>query len=121
ALRWIQDRSVEERAVHSTVCDCERAALEIFKLQFSDARSAGEIGDVALQIGKTFLIRVAHYRHHKSALRPNGYADVVEVILDEIITVDTAVDDGHSFQRFNGRLHKERHQPEFDAVLFCEL
>ena len=121
ALRRIQNRRGEERAINTAIRNGECAALEIFELQFSVTRPSGVIGDVALQIGKTFLIRVAHYRHHKSALRPNGYADVVEVILDEIITVDTAVDDGHSFERFDGRLHKERHQPEFDTVLFCEL
>src|SRR5439155_16743216 len=62
ALRWIQNWRGEERPVNTPICDCERAALEIFKLQFSVARSCGEIGDVAFQIGKTFLIRVAHYR-----------------------------------------------------------
>ncbi|KAG0506373.1 MAG: hypothetical protein Udaeo_02450 [Candidatus Udaeobacter sp.] len=121
ALWRVQNRRGEERAVNTAISNGECAALKIFKLQFSVARPSGVIGDVALQIRKTFLIRVAHYRHHKSAFRSNSYADVVEVILDEIITVDTAVDDGHSLERFHGRLHKERHQPEFDTLLFCEL
>src|SRR5262249_1861522 len=116
ALWWVQNRRGEERAVNAAVCNGECAALKVFKLQFSFTRSSRVTGNVALQIGKTFLVRVAHDRHHKSALRPNRYADVVEVILNEIITVDAAVHYGHSFERFDSRFHEERHQPKFDTV-----
>ena len=70
----------------------------------------GEIGDVALQIGKTFFIRIAHDRHHQSAFGPNRDADVVEVVLNEIVAVDSAIDDRHGFERFHGRFDEERHE-----------
>ncbi len=109
-----------ERAVNSAICDGERAALQIFELQFSFARSGGVVSDVALQIGKTFLVGVAHNRHDQSAFRPDRDADVVEVVLDEIFVFDSAVDGRHGFQCFHGCFNEERHEPEFDAVLFCE-
>src|SRR5262249_19137303 len=76
ALRRIQNRRGEERAINTTIGNGECTTLEIFKLQFSVTRSFREISDVALQIGKTLLVRVTHHWHHKSALRPNSYADI---------------------------------------------
>ncbi len=72
ALRRIQDRRREERSVHATVRDREITTLQIFNLQFSFARCRGVIGNVALQIGKTFLVRIAHHRHDKPTFRPDG-------------------------------------------------
>src|SRR6185369_17866673 len=112
ALRKIQNWSGKERTIHTAICDCECAALEIFEFQFSIARPDCEFGNIALQIGKTFLIRVAHYRHHKSPFGSNRYADVVKVILDKIVTVDASIDDGHRLERFHRRLHEKRHQSE---------
>ena len=121
ALWRIQDRRGEERSVHSAVCDGECAALQVFDFQFSVARPAGEIGDVTLQLGKTFLVRIAHDRDNESALSADRDADVVKIVLDEIVSFDAAVDYWHRFERFHTCLDKERHQTQFDVVLFREL
>src|SRR4029453_9779475 len=79
ALGWIQDRRGEQRSVHSAVCDGKGAALQIFDLQFAVARPASVIGDVTLQISKTFLARIAYDRHNEPALRADCYADIIEI------------------------------------------
>ena len=120
-LRKIQNRRGKKRSIHSAVCDGECAALQIFDLEFSIARSCSVIGNIAFEVGKTFLVRITHDRHNQSAFGADGYTDVVEVVLNKIVAFDAAVDDRHGLERLHTSLNKERHQTEFYAVLFGEL
>ena len=70
---------------------------------------------------KAFLVRIAHDRNHESPLRANRYANVIEIVLNEILILDVAIDHRDGFKRFDTSLNKERHQAEFDAVLFRKL
>ena len=92
ALRRIQDRRAQERAVNAAIGNGESAALQILDLDFSFARLLRVIGDVPLEIGEGFFVRIAHDRHDEAALGSDRDADVVEMILDEIVAFDSAVE-----------------------------
>ena len=54
----------------------------------------GEGGDGLLDLGEGQSIGVAQHRDHQSALGADGHADVVVVVVDDLVAVDPAVDRG---------------------------
>ena len=65
-------------------------------------------------------VGVADHRDHQAALGADGDADVVDVVVDDVLAVDPAVDGGERLQRLDRRLDEERHEAEGDAVLRLE-
>ena len=92
--------------------------MQIFNFQLSFARFSRVVGNVAFEIGKTFLVGVAHYRHDQTALGPNRNANIVKVVLDKIFILDSSIKRWDGFKRFHRRLNEERHEPKLDAILF---
>src|SRR5207249_1936281 len=99
----------------------ECAALQILNFQFPFARLHRETGNIEFQFGKTLRVRVPHDGHNESALRPDRYADIVEIVLDEIFAFNTPIDHGHGFERLDAGFDEERHQTQLDAISLREL
>ena len=97
ALRRVQDRRAQERAVNAAIRDRENAALQVFDFDFPFARLGCVIGNVALEIGETFLVGVADHGHDQAALGADGDADVEVIVLNEVVAFDPAVDRRHFF------------------------
>ena len=91
-LRRIEDRRAEQRAVDAAVRDGEDAAAEVLDLDLSLARFHRVFREVALDLREGFLIRIANHRHDEAALGADGDADVVEMILHEVVAFDAAID-----------------------------
>ena len=66
---------------------------------------------------KPFEIGIAHDRHHQAAVRGDGDADVVVLVVDDVGAVHRGVDHREFLQRLDGGLHEERHEAELHAVL----
>src|SRR5207244_13415148 len=99
----------ENRYKYIPVADGKRAALQDLDFEFTVARSRYVSGNVALQIGKTFLVCFAHNWHDKPAVSRDRNANVVKVILDKVIPFNATIHNRHGFERFHGRFHEERH------------
>ena len=56
----------------------------------------------------------------RPALGADGDADVVVVVVDDVVAVDPGVDRGIRLERLDGRLDEERHEAQADAVLRLE-
>src|SRR5713226_6291910 len=95
ALRRIEDWCAEQRSIDAAVRDRERATLQIFNLDFTVARPAGVLRDIVFQLRKRLLVCLANHRHDESTLRADGDSNVVEMILDEIVAFNSAVDRRH--------------------------
>ena len=65
-------------------------------------------------------VRVAHHRHHEALLGADRDADVVVVLVDEILPVDLGIDRRNVLQRLDHRLGEEAHEAELRAVLLLE-
>ena len=110
----------KQRAVDAAVGDGENAAAEVLDLDFPFARFHRVIDEVALDFGEGFLIRIANHRHDQAALRADRDADVVVVVLDEIVAIHAAVDRRHGLERADRGFDEERHEAELDPVLLGE-
>ena len=74
----------------------------------------------ALDLGEAHAVGVAQYRHNQAALGADGNADMVIVLVDDIVAVDLGVDRGDILQRLHRSLNEEAHQAELHAVLLLE-
>ena len=52
-------------------------------------------------------VGVAHHRHHQALLGADGDADVVVVLVDDVVAVDLGVDRRERLERLDGRLDEE--------------
>ena len=119
-LRRVQDRGGHQRAVDAAVGDGEAAALHFGHAQLAIAGAKTQLGDLLFNRGKAHLVGVAQHRHHEAGGRADGDPHMDVVLVDHILTVDLGVDLGHFLQRMGAGLDEERHEAEFDPVLFLE-
>ena len=95
-------------------CSSSRASLP--------SRARAPKSAIAVSISaKTQVVGVAQDRHDKSALGADGNADMVVVLVDDIVTVDFGIDGRDFLQRLDTGLDEEAHQPELGAMLLLEL
>ena len=79
ALRRVDDRRREQRAVDAAVGDGERAALQLVEADLVFAGAAGEVGDRLFDLGEAHELGVAQDRHDEALAAADGDADVVVV------------------------------------------
>ena len=84
------------------------------------AGARAEIGDLRFDLGEAELIGVAQHRHDQAALGADGDADVVVVLVDDVLAVDLGIDRRNFLQRLHGGFDEEAHEAELDAVLLLE-
>ena len=68
--------------------------LQVFDFDFAFARFDGVIGEVALDVGEGFSVRIADDRHDQPALGADGDADVEVMVLHEVVAVHAPIDRG---------------------------
>ena len=66
------------------------------------------------------LVGIAHHRHDQAALGRNRDADVVVVLVDDVVAFDLGIDVGQFLQRGDAGLDEEAHEAEPHAVLLLE-
>ena len=66
------------------------------------------------------LVGVAHHRHDEALLGADRDADVVVVLVDDVLAVDLGVDRRDLLQRLDAGLDEEAHEAELHAVLLLE-
>src|SRR5690606_15371880 len=101
-LRGVHDRRREQRAEHAAVADRERAALEL------------------LGLGEREPVGVLDDGHDQALLRRDGHADVVVVLVDDVVAVDLGVELRDQLQGVDHGLDEERHEAEPHAVALLE-
>ncbi len=79
-----------------------------------------ERGDLLLDVGEVPAVGVAHHRHHQPLLGADRDADVVMVLVDDVLAVDLGIDRRQFLQRDDRRLDEDRHEAEAHPVLFLE-
>ena len=65
-------------------------------------------------------VGLAHHRHHQALVGADGDADVVVVLVDDVLPVDLGVDGRNLLQRLDAGLHEEAHEAELHAVALLE-
>ena len=119
-LRRIEDRRAHQRAEDAAVGDRERAALEILERQRAVLRALREIANRQLDVGEAHAIGIANHRHDEAALGADGHADVVVVLVDDLVALDLGVDRRERLERADRRLDEERGDADADAELLGE-
>ncbi len=69
---------------------------------------------------KRHRVGVAEHRHDQAALGADRHADVVVVLVDDLVALDLGVDRREGLERADRRLDEERGDAEADAVLLLE-
>src|SRR5262249_44787095 len=116
ALGRVQDRRTEKRAVDSSIGNRENSPGQIVELQFSIARFFGVGGDVFLELCKALFIRVSNDRDYQAAFGSNSNTNVVIVVLDQVVAVDSGVN-GRNFDQTLDRSFQEKgHEPKFHPM-----
>ena len=119
-LRRVQDRRRQQRAVHAAVGDGEGAALHVLDGELAVAGAPAEVGDGLLDLGQRHAVGLAHHRHHQALLGADGDADVVVVLVDDVVAIDLGVDGRDLLQRLDAGLHEEAHEAQLHAVALLE-
>src|SRR5579883_2285536 len=119
-LRRVEDRRRHQRAVNAAIRDRERAAREILDGELAVARLAAELADPLPDICEPHLIRVADHRHDEALAGADGDADVVMVLVDDVVALDLRVDRRQFLERHDAGLDEERHEAQAHAVLLLE-
>ncbi len=96
------------------------AAGEFFQRDLAFARLDRVRADVLLDVGIALQVRVAQHRHHQALFGRDRDADVVVLVIDDVIAFHRGVDRREFLQRFDGGLHEEGHEAELHAVLLLE-
>ena len=119
-LGRVEDRRGKDGAVDAAVGDGEDAAFEIGQGKFSFAGALGDLGEGLFDPGQVELVAVAEDGNHQAFLGADGDADVVIVLLDDLLALDPGVDGGDGPQGVDGGLDEEGHEAEFHPVLGLE-
>ena len=109
-----------QRAVDAAVGDGEGAALHVLDAELAVARPLAEIRHLRLDLGEAHAVGLAHHRHDEAAVGADGNADVVVVLVDDLVAVDLGVDGGDFLQGLQARLHEEAHEAQLHAVALLE-
>src|SRR6266704_5442923 len=62
------------------------------------------------------LVGITQNRHHQPLVTADGDTDVIKMMIDDIITVDTGIDQRKLLERLDTCLDKKRHEAEGDPV-----
>ena len=67
---------------------------------------------------KAHPFRVAQDRHDQPAFARNRHADIEIIVIDNVVPANLRIELRELFQGVNDRVHKKRHEAEFDLVTF---
>ncbi len=85
ALRRIDNRRRQQRAVDTAIGNRESSALELVGPSLF-SRAPGEIVDGALDLGKAHAIGTAQDRHHQTFAATDRDADVVSTVVNDVVS-----------------------------------
>ena len=111
-LRLIDDWQPELGAEVAGVRDREGPALHVFGLQPLGTRAVGEVGNRAAQAQQVLFVCVLQHGHDEPPVEGHRNPDVDVLLVDDVVTVDGRIDDGHSPERIHHRFGDERHVGE---------
>ena len=80
----------------------------------------GEIADRLLDLRERHPVGVAKHRDDEAPFGADGHADVVVVLVDDLVALNLGVELRERFQRGDARLDEERRDAQADAVLLLE-
>src|SRR4051812_22967025 len=120
ALGRIDDRRRQQRSIDATVADGKCTALKFFHFQLVVARAAPEVAYGDLEFSEAHTFRIAQYRYYQTFAAPNGYADVIVMVIDNVVPANLGIDCRKEFQRVDATLYKKRHESEFHVVLLLK-
>ena len=119
---WVvQNRCRLNRTKCTCVVDGERPTTHLFCLQTVLTRSRC---NVLKGHGETFnvlLIRLANDRYVKGVVCRDGYREMDVLVNFDVISCPLRVHHRILLQCFDGSLHEERHERQFDTFPFHEL
>src|SRR5690606_38496376 len=119
--RGVLDWRRKLRPVDAAVDDGEGAAMQLVEGPLAITRSGGELGDGAFDLGEALPVGIANDGHHESLVGADGDADVVVVLLDDLVPLDLRVQEGELLQGTDHRAGEERHEAELQSVLLDEI
>ena len=119
-MRRVEDGGRHQRAIDAAVGDGEGAALHLCDLQLPVTRALAVFGDGLLDAGKGQHVGIAQHGNDEALLGAHRHADVVEVLVDDVVAVDLGVDRRNLLQCLDAGLHEEAHEAQLHAVLLLE-
>ena len=91
-LRRVEDRRRHQRAIDAAIGDGEGAALHVGDLQLPVTRALAIFGDGLLDAGEGQHVGIAQHRHDQALVGADRHADVVVVLVDDVVAVDLGID-----------------------------
>ena len=76
-----------------------------------------EARDLLLDLGDAERIGIAQHRHDQPPFGTHRDADVVETVIDDLVSVDAGIDQREPFQRLYAGTHEETHEAEARTVV----
>ncbi len=120
-LRRIQDGRGHQRAEHAAVGDRERAAGQLFQRDRAVAGLLRVVAHRLLELREAQRFGITNDRHHQATLGGDGDAEVVVLVIDDVVAVDGRIHRRELAQRFDRRLDEERAEAQLHAVHLLEL
>ncbi len=119
---WVvDDGRAQHGAIDASVRDREDTAFEVAHLDLAIAGGFRVAQDITFNFGKALLVAITQHRHHEALIGTHGDADVVVVLGDDFVTLDTCVDLWDGLQRMRDRLRKEGHEAKLQTMALDEF
>src|SRR5882724_8252917 len=108
-LRLIDDRRSRPSAERSGIGDRESPALYFIRFELLLSSPLAEIVDRPSQAEQRLLISAANHRDDQSPIERDCHADVIVLLVDNLIAPHRRVDDWPLLDAFDHRFDDERH------------
>ena len=120
-LRLVDDRRVEQGAAAARVGQRERPAGQLVRRDLPGPGPGGQVTDLAGQPADVQVARVVDDRHHQPALGVDRDAEVLRVVVGDLVSVNHRVELRVHLQRLDGRQREERQEAQLDALAGLEV
>ena len=111
ALGRVEDRRREHRAEDPAIGDRERAAAEVVHRDRPLAGLGGVAGDGLLDRREREPVGIADHRDHQPLLGADRHADVVVILIDDLVALDPGIDRGERLKASIAALTKNDMKP----------
>jgi hypothetical protein len=110
-LGRVDDRRRQQRAVDAAVADGEGAAGQLLEGELVVARRWPRSAMVLLDLGEAQPLGAANDRHHEALAAADRDADVVVVLVDDVVAADLALTAGNCLSASTAALTKNDMKP----------
>mmetsp|Transcript_3365 Transcript_3365/g.5630 ORF Transcript_3365/g.5630 Transcript_3365/m.5630 type:complete len:266 (-) Transcript_3365:648-1445(-) len=120
ALRRVDNRSSHHGSKNAAVGDGEGASSHVLQRDLILASLLAKLDDLFLHVMHLHVLAVSQNGHDEALGGRNGDANVDEVSVNHVLSIDDGVDDGLVLEGKGCSLDESRHESKLDVVLLEE-